>query len=205
MTYSANTVDRDTAIRTLPLDDRRGIYAMWCVIVTEASLFFCLFAAYFYLGNNKERWAVDQPPKLHYAWIMLVVLLASAFLLRWGENQVKRERYGAARLALLLTIVLGLGFLVLQCFDYLSHLKTLTPYSDSYGSIFYAISGFHVAHVVVGILFLAYTWFLPRYGPTRRPPYRPYQTVALYWYFVNVLWICVFVILYIIPHLLVFG
>lgn len=205
MSSFANTVADSTAVQTLPVEDRRGIYAMWCVIATEASLFLCLFGAYFYLGNTKERWTIDRPPELHYAWMMLVVLLVSAFLLRWGEKQVNQARFSAGRLALLLTIVLGLGFLALQYFDYASHLKTLTPYSDSYGSLFYAISGFHVVHIVVGILLLAYTWFLPQYGPTTLSPYRPYQTVALYWYFVNALWICIFLILYLIPNLLVYG
>lgn len=205
MTSSVNIVDRDTTLRELPLDERRGIYAMWCVIATEASLFFCLYGAYFYLGNNKQRWAVDQPPKLHYAWIMLVALLASGVLLRWGQAQIKAARYGTSRLALLGTIIFGLGFLVLQCFDYIEHLKTLTPYSDSYGSIFYAISAFHVAHVVIGVLILAYSLFLPQYGTTIRTPYRPYATAALYWYFVICLYISVFVILYIIPNLLVYG
>lgn len=205
VTSPVKAAGQDATIRTLPLDERRGIYAMWCVIATEASLFFCLYGAYFYLGNTKQRWAVDQPPKLHYAWIMLVVLLASGVLLRWGETKIKQFEYRAGRLALLVTIILGLGFLILQSLSYVEHLKTLAPYSDSYGSIFYAISAFHVAHVVVGVLILAYTLVLPRYGSTSETPYRPYQTAALYWYFVIALFISVFVILYIIPNLLVYG
>lgn len=205
MTSSADLTGRDTTIRTLPLEERRGIYAMWCVIATEASLFFCLYGAYFYLGNREERWTANQPPRLHYAWIMLVVLLASGFLLRWGVSLVRRAEYVTGRLALLGTVVLGLGFLVVQCFAYIEHLKTLTPYSNSYGSIFYAISAFHVAHAVIGVLILAYTCALPRYGPTSETPYRPYQTAALYWYFVIALYISVFIILYIIPNLLVYG
>lgn len=193
---------RDFPLRDLPFDQRRGIYAMWCVISTEAALFMCLYGAYFYLGNTKERWSVDRPPSMGYAGIMLAVMLVSAVILRWGEGQVKRERQGIGRIALLVTILLGLGFCVVQCFDYISHLKTLTPDSDSYGSIFYAISGFHMAHVVVGIMMMTYVLFLPRYGAGREAPYRPYQTVALYWYFVNVLWISVFIILYAIPNLI---
>lgn len=205
MTSSVNIVDRDTTIRTLPLDERRGIYAMWCVIATEASLFFCLYGAYFYLGNRMQRWSANQPPKLHYAWIMLVVLLVSGFLLRWGESRIKEARYPIGRLAMFVTFILGLGFLVLQSFAYVEHMQTLTPYSNSYGSIFYAISAFHVAHVVIGVLILAYTCCLPRYGATSEAPYRPYQTAALYWYFVIALYISVFIILYIIPNLLVYG
>ena len=123
-------------LTSLPIDDRRGIQGMLCVILTEMSLFVCLFSAYFYLGIDKNRWAADQPPKLMYALIMLVVLLSSSAVLEWGERQVSRQRYGAARIALILTIGIGLVFMVLQGLEYQDHWKTLTPYSDSYGSIF---------------------------------------------------------------------
>ena len=58
------------------LEDSRGTYGMWLVIATEASLFVTLFCSYFLIGNNKNRWTIDQPPKIHYALIMLAVLLS---------------------------------------------------------------------------------------------------------------------------------
>ena len=48
------------ATRQWPVDDRRGIYAMYTVIATEFSLFVCLFASYYYLGSNKDRWPIDN-------------------------------------------------------------------------------------------------------------------------------------------------
>src|SRR5665213_809337 len=139
---------------------------MYTVIATELSLFICLFASYYYLGNNKNRWAIDRPPKLHFALIMLAVLLSSSAILRWGELQVRRARYRSARIAISLTVGIGLVFLVLQSFEYREHWMTLTPWSDSYGSIFYVITTIHAAHVMMGVLLLAYVALLPRYGPT---------------------------------------
>jgi len=173
---------------------------MYTLIATESLLFVCLFASYFFL-NSDDRWATDQPPKLTYALIMLFVLLLSSFVLGWGEKQAGAEQYGAARLALWLTVLLGLGFMGLQYFEYGDHWKTLTPMSDSYGSIFYAITTFHAAHVVMGLLMLGYVGILPSYGPTRVPPYRPYHVAALYWHFVDVVWIAVVGLLYILPNL----
>lgn len=187
------------------VDQRRGSYAMYTVIATEVSLFVCLFASYYYLGNNKDRWSIDQPPKLHFALIMLVVLLSSSGVLEWGKRQVEAARYGAARIAIALTILIGLGFLTLQYFEYSEHWKTLTPYSDSYGSIFYTITSFHAAHVVVGILLMTYVAILPRYGPSVAPPYRPYQTVTLYWHFVDLVWIFIVTLLYVIPNIQAYG
>lgn len=75
-------------LNSLPIDDRRGIHGMFCVILTEMSLFVCLFSAYFYLGIDKNRWAADQPPKLMYALVMLVVLLSSSAVLEWGSGRL---------------------------------------------------------------------------------------------------------------------
>lgn len=188
-----------------PLDDNRGTWGMATTIATEATLFVCLFASYFYLENNKNRWAIDLPPKLHYAFIMLAVLISSSFVLHWGERQLKRQRYGAARAALAITILMGLGFLALQAFEYLDHWKSLTPYSDSYGSIFYTITTFHAAHVVIGLLILFYTLILPRYSPALRSPYRPYHVASMYWHFVDIVWIFIVGLLYVMPNIRVYG
>ena len=191
------------SVRALPaqLETERGSYGMMLTILTECFLFISLFASYFMLGSNKERWRIEEPPKLHYALPMLVVLLVSSVVLHWGERQVKKASYGSARLALGLTILVGLGFLALSALDYREHWQTLTPYSDSYGSIFYTIVSFHAAHVIVGLLILAYVLVLPRYAPAAESPYRPYHVAAMYWHFVDVVWIFVVAILYVGPHL----
>jgi cytochrome c oxidase subunit 3 len=188
-----------------PLDDNRGTWAISLLIATEATLFVCLFASYFYLANNKNRWAIDEPPKMHLAFIMLAVLISSSFVLHWGEQQVKKERYGAARGALVVTILMGLGFIAIQSFEYLDHWKQLTPYTDSYGSIFYTITTFHAAHVIVGLIILIYTLILPRYSPALRSPYRPYHAASLYWHFVDIVWLFIVGLLYIMPNMRVYG
>ncbi|MGC2618324.1 MAG: cytochrome c oxidase subunit 3, partial [Acidobacteriaceae bacterium] len=151
-----------------PLDDNRGTWAILVTIMTEATLFVVLFASYFFLENNKNRWAIDKPPKMHDAFIMLAILISSSLVLHWGERQVKKERYVAGRIALAITVLMGLCFLCVQALEYRDHWKSLTPYSDSYGSIFYTITSFHAAHVVVGLLILIYTLILPRYSPALR-------------------------------------
>jgi heme/copper-type cytochrome/quinol oxidase subunit 3 len=53
-----------------PIELNRRAYAVWTVITTEAALFVCFFASYYFLGNNKDRWAIDTPPKMTLAFIM---------------------------------------------------------------------------------------------------------------------------------------
>lgn len=187
-------------LRTAPIDQRRGVHAMWCVIATEFMLFVCMFGAYYYLGTNKDRWATENAPELSYPLILLAILLASSFVLHWGEQQVRAERFAAGRLALWLTVLMGLVFLALQGFEYYSHWSDLAPYSDSYGSIFYTITTLHAAHVIAGLLLLGYVGILPYYGRSRRSPHNAYSTVALYWHFVDFVWILIVALLYIVPH-----
>jgi heme/copper-type cytochrome/quinol oxidase subunit 3 len=177
---------------------------MWAVIATELMLFICMFGAYYYLGTNKDRWAVETPPELKYPIILLAILFSSSVVLAWGERQMKQGLYGVARKALWGTVLLGLAFMGLQAIEYMSHWKKLTPYSDSYGSIFYAITSLHAAHVIVGLLMLMYVGVLPQaqYGATRRSPHNPYKTVALYWHFVDFVWVFIVALLYVAPHFL---
>ena len=182
------------------LDDRRGTAGMWLFILTEAALFILLFFSYFYLAQGGWRWPLEEAPKLRLALPMLVVLWISSGVLHWGEKQVKAQRYSRARAALVGTIVSGLVFLIMQAFEYMDHLKSLTPRTDVYGSVFYTITSFHAAHLILGLLMLIYALFLPAYEPVDRPPHRPYHNVALYWHFVDFIWFWIIVFLYIGPN-----
>lgn len=145
---------------------------MLLAIATEAALFIMLFFAYFYFAKGGWRWLDEEPPKLTLAIILLIVLLTSSAVLYWGEKQVKARRHGSARVALMGTILLGIAFLVIQTFEYADHLKSLTPHTNVYGSIFYTITSFHAAHVIVGLLILFYVFDLAKAragGPATTP------------------------------------
>jgi len=187
--------------RPLPIDDRRGTTAMWLFICTEASLFAIFFASYWYSGKGEYRWPPDAPPKLHYAIPMLIVLVSSSLVLYWGELQVKQEKQRAGLIALGVTILMGIGFLILSVFEYKEHLLTLSPRTDAYGSIFYTIVTFHAAHVTLGLCMLLYVLFLPGIEPRERTPHRPFHNAALYWHFVDTVWVFVVAILYVTPNI----
>ena len=105
------------------------------------------------------------------------------------------------RIALAFTILIGLVFLTLSAFEYREHWQTLTPFTDSYGSIFYAITCFHAAHVIVGSADSDLCAGSATLCARLESPYRPYHVAAMYWHFVDVVWIFVVGILYVGPHL----
>jgi cytochrome c oxidase subunit 3/cytochrome c oxidase subunit I+III len=183
------------------IDDRRGTWGMLLFIVTEACLFVLLFFSYFYLGHLWRGSWPPEPPKLTLALTMLIVLLASSVTLHWGEQAEGRGATSSARLAVGSTVVLGAVFIALQALEYRDHLKTLRPTSNAYGSIFYTITGFHGLHLVLGLLMLVYVLVLPEIGPARKPPHRSLTNAALYWHFVDAVWVVIVAILYVAPNL----
>jgi heme/copper-type cytochrome/quinol oxidase subunit 3 len=187
---------------TIPRDviADRGTWAMSMFIATEATLFVCLFFAYYYLGHDKPLWP-PEPPKFKLALAMLAVLLSSSAVLHWGERQHEAGRAGTARGAVVATVALGLIFLVIQALEYRNHLQEIQPTTDAYGSIFYTITSIHGAHVVLGVCMLLYVLILPDIGPGRKPPHRPLHNASLYWHFVDVVWLFIVALLYLAPNL----
>lgn len=183
------------------IDDHRGTYGMMLFITTEAFLFIMLFTSYFYLAQDTWRWLSEKPPHLHYVLPMLAILLGSSGVAYWGEKGVNARKYGRGKLALIITILMGLLFLLLSVFDYKEHWQDVTPQTNAYGSIFYTIVTLHVAHVIVGLLMLSYVLLLPRWEPVTRPPFRPYHNATMYWHFVDFVWVFIVFFLYAAPNM----
>jgi heme/copper-type cytochrome/quinol oxidase subunit 3 len=192
---------RTELLASLPLDERRGTRGMLLFIASEAMLFLMLFFSYFYLARRQPRWPMHPAPKLTLAFIMLAVLLLSSAVLYAGERLSQGGHELMARLAVAATIALALVFLTLQLLEYRDHLQTLKPTTDAYGSIFYTITSFHAAHLMLGVLMLAYVLCLPRLTHMPKPPHRPLANAALYWHFVDVVWIFIVAMLYVAPHI----
>ena len=182
------------------VDDKRGTFGMVLFIATEATLFIVMFFVYFYIAKGTERWKVEEPPKLHYSLPMLGVLLTSSAVLYWGEQQVKKGKKSAGRMAMFGTMALGLLFLALTYLEDTEHLLHLTPRTDAYGSIFYTITSIHGIHVVLGLLMMTWVQLLPRWEPRQRSPHRPYHNAALYWHFVDTVWVFIIALLYVGPN-----
>lgn len=200
---SFSTPGMPLSLRKQPfaLNDTRGTFAISLFICTEATLFVALFVTYYYLASLAPHWPPDPPPDFHIALVMLAVLLASSAVLHWGEKQLEKRRPRAAMTALVVTILMGLGFLVLSVFDFEARLRVLSPTHDAYSALFYTTVTLHAAHVVIGLCMLTFVLILPSFEPRSDMPHRPYHNAALYWHFVDAVWIFVVLLLYVIPGL----
>lgn len=186
---SASEVARAAAARrAMP----SGWWAMACVVATEASLFGCFLAAYFYLRFRAVQWPPpgETEPKLAVPLILLGVLLATTVPMHLASRAALRGQFAAARTALIVALVVQSGYLAMQLDRFVVSLRTSHPEDDAYASIVYLLTGGHHLHVAVGIALNAYLLLRLSRGLTN---YRAVgvQLAAFYWYFVNALAIAV--------------
>jgi cytochrome c oxidase subunit 3 len=192
----AGTLPRETAgVRST------GWWGMVAFVVTEATLFGALISSYFYLRSGAIQWPPDgiEKPVLTLPLIMTVILLSSSIPMAAAEMSIKRGSQAGLRLGLFIAMVLGVLFLAFQVIEYSS--KTFTPRTNVYGSLFFIITGFHMAHVIAGLIMLFFLFVWSAMGYFDRLRNAPVTIGAFYWHFVDVVWICVFFSLYVTPHL----
>ena len=182
-------------------------FGMITFLASEAMLFAGLISAYLISwiargSDYQPQWLKDE----HFAWPLLmtaintVFLLSSSATLLVGEKDVVKGK--SPTLWLFLTTVLGAVFVSIQYVEWthLYHEHVWFNTGGTYTSNFFTVTGFHGLHVSIGVIFLAVTTLMSALG--RFTPHRHdfLTCVSLYWHFVDVVWIVVFFIFYILPR-----
>ena len=172
-----------------------------CLIATEASLFGYLLFSYAYFGvQHTASWLPTTHPSLKYGVPGSIVLLSSSATIWWSEQGMKKGDVRQHRIGLAATILSGLAFVGLELLDWRD--KHFTLSSTAYGSFYFVITGFHLAHVIVGVCVLSVVlaWSLAGYFTPRR---HIHVTVSsIYWHFVDVVWVFVFSTFFVVPYLM---
>jgi cytochrome c oxidase subunit III len=177
-----------------------GWWAILSGIITEAALFAYLLFGYFYFAIQPHggMWPAEMP---HFKLALpnTIILLISSGAVWIGERGAHEGTRWKQTAGLGAGFVLGVIFVVIQAFEWKS--KSFSLNSGPYGSLFYTITGFHMAHVVLGLLMLfpLTVWSMFGYfGPRRSAPV---SIGAVYWHFVDAVWLVVFLSLYVTPYL----
>jgi heme/copper-type cytochrome/quinol oxidase subunit 3 len=176
-----------------------GWWAMVCLIITEGALFAYFLFSYFYLESMSPQWPPNNLPELKLAGPNTVILIASSFVIWWAARGIKSGEQIRLRIGLLITAIMGIVFLVIQSREY-AGLK-FTASSHAYGSLFITITAFHFAHVVVGVLMILTTALRAWLGHFTAHRHLAVTNTALYWHFVDVVWLFVFTSLYLTPRI----
>ena len=177
----------------------RGRVGVFCLIATEAALFSIFVVAYlFYIGKS----LIGPYPAqvLEVPILPTICLLASSATIMLAERAL-RQGYGVRFSGWwLLTIVLGVEFLRATAVEWRHLMVThhLTISTNLFGTTFYSLVGFHAVHVTVGLILLTLVLILSVCGYVTQAQSERVEALSLYWHFVDVVWIVVFLVVYII-------
>lgn len=177
-----------------------GWWGVLALVVTEGSLFGYLLFTYFYLSVQAEQeWPPEGLPNLLLPGINTAILVASSICVWVSEWWIKRKRMRASIVAMAFAIMLGISFVGIQLFEW-SH-RGYGVTSTLYGSLYFTITGFHMLHVVVGlvILMLLLVWISFSYFNEER--HAAVTIGGIYWHFVDIVWLFVFATLYLFPYI----
>lgn len=136
----------------------------------------------------------------HLPLLNTILLLTSSVTVTWAHWGLKDDNRVKLCLGLLATIVLGAAFLYFQAMEYMEayqHLG-LTLGSGVYGSTFFMLTGFHGMHVTLGTVMLTVILLRSLAGHFSSHDHFGFEAVAWYWHFVDVVWLCLFVFVYVL-------
>jgi heme/copper-type cytochrome/quinol oxidase subunit 3 len=179
-------------------------WGMVLLVATEATLFAVFLASYFFVRfKTSGGWPPDgiTDPKLLRASAMTLLLASSSLLVYVAESGIRRGRQRPLVLGLGAAFLLGLAFLGLQIWESVVSAREFTPRTDTYGSLFFTITGAHSAHLVAGLLLMAWVQLRAWFGAYSARRHLGVQMASFYWHFVVVVQLAIFVSLYLTPRI----
>ena len=174
------------------------VLGMLLFIGSEIMLFGSFFTAYFFVRVvNGYPW---PPPEDHLpvyvASVNTVILVTSSFTMHWALQSVKSGNRAGLKAGLMLTLFMGLTFLLTQIAEYAR--VGFAPGDNAFATIFYCLTGHHGAHVFVGLTLLLFTTIRAFRGHYSPEHHHGVELAGIYWHFVDVMWIVVYTTVYIL-------
>jgi cytochrome c oxidase subunit 3 len=177
----------------------RGPVAMYCLIAAETAIFAIFVVAYiFYIGKSLSG---PQPEDVLDTPIFnTVCLLLSSLTIHFAVSQLRRGNLRAFALWWFLTFVLGVIFLGGTALEWrhLIYDEGLTIQTNLFGTTYYSLVGLHAFHVTAGLLALGTVSIFSLLGYVQQEHFGRTEVLSLYWHFVDVVWVVVFTVVYII-------
>jgi heme/copper-type cytochrome/quinol oxidase subunit 3 len=191
-------VESEIESTSLGIDHRKLL--MWLFLGSEAMFFGSLIATYLlYRGRSVVGPYPQDVFNIPYTSVSSFVLLMSSLTMVLALAAIQRNDQRGLRIWLLATSLLGLIFVGGQAFEFTSFLgKGLNLSTNLFGSSFFTLTGFHGLHVTVGIVMLLSLFVMSLRGRFTAENSLTIELAGLYWHFVDVVWILIFTLVYLI-------
>lgn len=171
-------------------------------LASEAMIFFSYFLYIYYQRYHIDVWPPPGMPRLETSLpaIATLILVGSSFTLNFGMAAFKRGHMRACKNWVLLTIAMGIIFLSFQGYEwgYLNGVLGFTITTGMFSSAYFLMTGFHGAHVTVGLLMLSLVYWRLERGEYDQNYHLSFTAGEYYWHFVDVVWIFLFFTLYLV-------
>lgn len=171
-------------------------------IISEICFFFAFFWSFFHrslaptpeLGRTWPPTGINPLSPWRVPLLNTVVLLSSGITITWSHHSLLANKYLEANLRLLITVILGIYFTLLQAIEYMETSFSLRD--RVYGTTFFVATGFHGLHVIIGSTFLAICYLRHLSHHFTQSHHLGFEAAAWYWHFVDVVWLFLFISIY---------
>lgn len=174
--------------------------AMWVFLGSECLFFGSLITTFLLyrtrIGDGPGAAEIFDIP---FTSVSSFILLMSSLTMVLAHHAASRRDWRQMRIWLVATALLGMVFLSGQVFEFTEFVhEGLTVSTSPFGSSFFVLTGFHGAHVAIGVLMLLATALMSYLGKLREGEGMNVEIVGLYWHFVDIVWIVIFTLVYLI-------
>jgi len=174
---------------------------IWCFLATEVLLFGALFTAYTIFRVSDPRMFLTEHLKLNriFGAVNTIVLICSSLSVALGIAAIRQGKQRMLRICLILTLVLAATFLGVKYAEYSEHIALgELPGTNNFFSLYYMMTGLHAIHVCGGMAALGTMLVMAYRGKFSAEYNTPVEITGLYWHFVDLVWIYLFPLLYLI-------
>jgi len=177
-------------------------FGMWLFIISDALTFSALLVAYTYLRLSTPNWPTPFhfSPSIIFSSVMTFCLLSSSLTMVMAVHAMNHGNRKATVGWILATIVGGLAFVVLHISEWLNLINNehVTAFGNEwgvplFGGTFFALTGLHMTHVIIGVIYLGIIAFAVGRGKFK---YEDVEVSGLYWHFVDLVWMFIFPLVY---------
>ena len=181
-----------------------GKLGIWLFLASEVMLFGGLFSAYIFLRTGVDNWPAGRASlDVRLATLITLFLISSSVSMGISWASLKLNDFKKFKFYSGTTLLFAFGFLVIKYFEYsakFSHVPPYLPSTNNFLGIYFTMTGLHVLHVIGGIVVIGY-YFGPGSKMWKADPERftnRIEIVGLYWHFVDLVWIFLFPVLYLL-------